>query len=145
MRRLMSVATRSGCSRATSRAAWPTTASPSAGRSTALGVSMSPSRLGSVTGWPGSSSVATAQNVFARLRSEGERRERPLGRVVAGRADQRGRDLADRLDLHRELQLHVAVELQPHLAALDGDHRGRELAAGDLDLARVPAGGGRVE
>ena len=66
MRRLMSVATRSGCSRATSRADWPTTASPSAGSRTALGVSISPSRLGSVTGWPWSSSVATAQNVVPR-------------------------------------------------------------------------------
>ena len=67
MRRLMRVATRSGCSRATSRADWPTTASPSAGKRTALGVSISPSRLGSVTGWPWSSSVATAQERGAQV------------------------------------------------------------------------------
>src|SRR5579884_1011599 len=66
MRRLISVATRSGCSRDTSSAAWPTTALPSSRMSTALGVSISPSRLGSVTGWPRSSRVAMAEKVVPR-------------------------------------------------------------------------------
>src|SRR5262245_34237730 len=66
MVRLMSMATRSGCSSATSRAAWPTTAVPSSSSSTALGVSISLSRLGTVSGWPWSFSVATAQNVVPR-------------------------------------------------------------------------------
>src|SRR5689334_21557618 len=65
MRRLMRVATLSGRSRATSRAAWPTTASPSSMR-TALGVSISPSRLRSVTDWPWSSRVAMAEKVVPR-------------------------------------------------------------------------------
>src|ERR1700687_1000391 len=62
MERLIIIATRSGCSKATSRAAWPTTALPSSMR-TALGVSISPSILGSVTACPRSSSVAIAQKV----------------------------------------------------------------------------------
>src|SRR5262245_4754765 len=65
MRRLTRVATSSGRSRATSSAAWPTTASPPSIR-TALGVSISPSRLGRVVGRPRSSSAATAENVVPR-------------------------------------------------------------------------------
>src|SRR5260370_27050162 len=66
MLRLMSVATRSGCSRATSRAGWPTTAMLSSVSRTALGVSISPSRLGRVLGWPWSSRVAIAEKVVPR-------------------------------------------------------------------------------
>src|SRR5579884_963826 len=66
MRRLMRAATRSGCSRATSRAGWPTTAPPSSSSSTALGVSISPSRFGKVIGSPCSSRVLMAENVVPR-------------------------------------------------------------------------------